>query len=98
MALFDMPLDSLRDYRPQLSEPEDLMPFWDETLSRARASSPILSIEPVENGLTLIRTWDVTFAGHDGSPVRASNTSATAVAAASRSSAWHSRAPVTATW
>ena len=72
MALFDMPLDSLRDYRPQLSEPEDLMPFWDETLSRARtASSPILSIEPVENGLTLIRTWDVTFAGHDGSPVRA---------------------------
>src|SRR5699024_4131341 len=46
--------------------------FWEETLSQAReASSPLLSLERVDNGLTLIDTWDVTFAGHDGSPVRA---------------------------
>ena len=72
MALFDLPLEALWEYRPQLSEPEDLMPFWEETLSQAReASSPLLSLERVDNGLTLIDTWDVTFAGHDGSPVRA---------------------------
>ena len=28
-------------------------------------------IEHVDNGLTLIDTWDVSFAGHDGTPVRA---------------------------
>src|SRR5690625_5676705 len=72
MALFDLPLAALWEYRPQLSEPEDLMPFWEETLSQAReASSPLLSLERVDNGLTLIDTWDVTFAGHNGSPVRA---------------------------
>src|SRR5690625_55541 len=72
MALFDLPLEALWEYRPQLSEPEDLMPFWEETLSQAReASSPLLSLERVDNGLTLIDTWDVTFAGHNGSPVRA---------------------------
>src|SRR5690625_5573784 len=72
MAQFDLPLEALWEYRPQLSEPEDLMPFWEETLSQAReASSPLLSLERVDNGLTLIDTWDVTFAGHNGSPVRA---------------------------
>ena len=72
MALFDMPLEALREYRPQLSEPEDLMPFWEQTLSQAReASDPLLALERVDNGLTLIDTWDVTFAGHDGSPIRA---------------------------
>lgn len=72
MALFDMPLDALREYTPQLAEPADLEDFWDETLSRAReASPPIISVETVDNGLSLIDTWDVTFAGHDGSEIRA---------------------------
>lgn len=72
MALFDMPLDALREYTPQLAEPADLEGFWDETLSRAReASPPIISLEATDNGLSLIDTWDVTFAGHDGSEVRA---------------------------
>ena len=34
-------------------------------------SDPLLALERVDNGLTLIDTWDVTFAGHDGSPIRA---------------------------
>lgn len=72
MALYDMPLDDLQAYRPALEEPDDLEDFWDRTLGRARAgSAPILAREPVENGMTLIDTWDVTFAGHDGTPVRA---------------------------
>lgn len=72
MALFDMSLGALREYRPQLDEPEDLVPFWEQTLSQAReASAPLLALERVDNGLTLIDTWDVTFAGHDGSPIRA---------------------------
>ncbi|MGO3211504.1 MAG: acetylxylan esterase [Brachybacterium sp.] len=72
MALFDMPLDALREYRPTLEEPADLEDFWDQTLTQARtASAPILAQERVENGLTLVDTWDVTLAGHGGAPVRA---------------------------
>jgi len=72
MALFDMPLEALREYRPQLAEPADLDAFWAETLGRAReASPPVLGLQEVDNGLSLIDTWDVTFAGHDGSEVRA---------------------------
>ena len=71
MALFDLPLDALRDYRPEVAEPADLEEFWEETLSRARqASPPLIALEQVPNGLTLVDTWDVTFAGHDGSEVR----------------------------
>ncbi|ASK65943.1 acetylxylan esterase [Brachybacterium avium] len=72
MALFDMSLEALREYRPQLTEPDDLTSFWAETLGRSRAvSTPILSLEQVDNGLMLVDTWDVSFAGHDGAPVRA---------------------------
>ncbi|MGP9537317.1 acetylxylan esterase [Brachybacterium sp. AOP43-C2-M15] len=71
MALFDMPLDALREYRPQPTEPADLDEFWHETLTRARAASdPVLSLDRIDNGLRLIDTWDVTFAGHDGDAVR----------------------------
>src|SRR5690625_7687303 len=35
------------------------------------ASPPVLGLQEVDNGLSLIDTWDVTFAGHDGSEVRA---------------------------
>ena len=71
MALFDLPLDSLHEYRPELTEPEGLDAFWAETLSRARsASPPVLAAEQIDNGLRLVKTWDVTFAGHDGTEVR----------------------------
>lgn len=71
MALFDLPLETLRSYRPELAEPEDLDGFWAETLGRARsASTPLLRADRVDNGLRLVETWDITFAGHDGSEVR----------------------------
>lgn len=71
MALFDLPLAQLRTYRPEIDEPADLDDFWAGKLSRARAHAPIFQITPVETGLTLVDTWDVTFAGHDGDPIRA---------------------------
>ncbi len=72
MALFDLSLDALREYRPSLEEPADLSDFWEGTLSRSReTSAPILALDRVDNGLALVDTWDVTFAGHDGTPIRA---------------------------
>jgi len=72
MALFDLPLEALREYRPAVEEPDDLDAFWDDVLTRSRAASaPLLSLERIDNALSLVTTWDVTFAGHDGTPVRA---------------------------
>lgn len=71
MALFDLPLPQLREYRPELAEPADLDAFWADKLDRARAHEPILHLAPVETGLRLVDTWDVAFAGHDGDPIRA---------------------------
>lgn len=71
MALFDLPLPALREYLPELQEPADLDAFWAGTLGRAREHEVIRSIDPVETGLDLVETADVTFAGHDGAPIRA---------------------------
>ena len=37
MALFDLPLDELRDYRSRSVEPEDFDAFWSKTLDEARS-------------------------------------------------------------
>lgn len=71
MALYDLPLPALREYRPDLAEPEDFDEFWGGTLERARSVEPLLAVEQVESALTLVDTFDVTFAGHDGTPVKA---------------------------
>ncbi|MEV5200374.1 acetylxylan esterase [Streptomyces sp. NPDC053720] len=70
MALFDMPLPELRAYRPQIDEPEDFDAFWSKTLAETRAHEPAVTFEPVETGLTGTRTWDVTFAGFGGHPIK----------------------------
>ncbi len=71
MPLFDLPLPALREYLPELDEPADLDDFWSGTLARARTAEPVIEVHPVETGLSLVDTWDVTFAGHDGDPIRA---------------------------
>lgn len=71
MALFDLPLDQLETYLPPVTEPADLDAFWDEVLGRARTTPALLDAVLVDSGLSLVDTWDVTFAGFDGQPVRA---------------------------
>lgn len=71
MALFDLPLEELRSYRSDSPEPHDFDEFWERTLAEARSYDLGLTIEPVDAGLTLISTEDVTFAGFGGQPVKA---------------------------
>jgi cephalosporin-C deacetylase len=71
MALFDLPLDRLREYRPPVDEPADLDDFWAATVEEARRHAALVDVVPVDTGLITVRTWDVTFAGFDGHPVRA---------------------------
>lgn len=70
MALFDLPLDELREYRSACAEPGDFDAFWSATLQEARAFDLDARFEPVETGLSTVEVYDVTFAGFGGHPVK----------------------------
>ncbi len=66
---YDWPVEQLWSYRPTLPAPGDLEEFWDETL--AALVPDFLALEAVESGLVAVETFDVTFGGFGGDPVRA---------------------------
>ena len=70
MPLFDLPLAQLRSYTSDVRMPEDLREFWDATIGNARAYPLNARFEPVENYLSVIDTFDVTFAGYGGEPIK----------------------------
>ncbi|CAL9610186.1 acetylxylan esterase [Streptomyces sp. enrichment culture] len=70
MARFDLPLDSLREYRGSTTEPGDFDAFWSKTLAEARAHDLDARFEPVGTELSTVRVFDVTFAGFGGHPVK----------------------------
>lgn len=70
MAQFDLPIDQLRSYRPDLAAPADLDAFWAATLAEARSHDLAATFTRAENHLSLVETFDVTFAGFGGQPVR----------------------------
>lgn len=70
MALFDLPLGQLQAYKPERVEPSDFDAFWNETLDAAH-SYPINALfTPVDYKLRSIETYDVTFNGYGGQPVK----------------------------
>jgi cephalosporin-C deacetylase len=71
MAFFDLPLAELREFRPPVSEPADFDDFWRRTLTETQAHDLAVDMELVDNKLRLIDTYDVTFAGFGGTPVKA---------------------------
>jgi cephalosporin-C deacetylase len=67
----DLPLAELRRYSPTLAVPSDLESFWATTLAEARRHDLAVTFEPIDNGLAVVTTLDVTYAGFGGSPIRA---------------------------
>ncbi len=70
MAYIDFPLPELQAYLPARTEPADFDAFWQATLQQARAYSLAPVFTPVDYGLRLLETFDVTFAGFDGQPIK----------------------------
>jgi cephalosporin-C deacetylase len=70
MAYFDMPRAALQQYTPQREEPEDFDAFWTETLDETRRFPLDVHFEPVDYGLRTVETYDVTFAGYGGQPIK----------------------------
>lgn len=67
---FDLPLEKLKTYLPQRSEPADFDAFWQETLAEARRFPLEATFYPVNYGLRTVETFDVTFRGAGGSPIK----------------------------
>ncbi|MEU9167497.1 acetylxylan esterase [Streptomyces sp. NPDC048420] len=71
MPAFDLPTRELERYRPDVQEPPDFDEFWRDTLKESAQTDVLVSVRPAENGLRLTETWDVTYRGFAGDPVRA---------------------------
>jgi cephalosporin-C deacetylase len=67
----DFPLDTLRVYRPALAVPADLETFWTDTLAEARRHTLAASFTPIDTGLAVVETFDVSYGGFDGTRIRA---------------------------
>ncbi|MDE8587848.1 acetylxylan esterase [Arthrobacter sp. NQ4] len=70
MPTIDMPLEQLRSYTSSTTEPEDFDAFWDDTLTEARALPLQPVVTPVENLLSVIDSFDVSFTGYGGARIR----------------------------
>src|SRR3954454_11257134 len=68
--LIDLPLSELVQYRPELAPPPDFDAFWERTLAEARSHPLDATFEPVDAGLRTVDTFDVTFRGFGGHPIK----------------------------
>ncbi|MDT4909366.1 MAG: cephalosporin-C deacetylase [Pseudonocardiales bacterium] len=71
MPIFDLSGTQLTGYRSDVTPPPGLQAFWDETITQARAEGWEPTVERVDTGLRLVDTYDVTFSGFGGDPIRA---------------------------
>jgi len=70
MAFFDLDLEQLKVYKPPRQEPADFDAFWQATLADARRHPLDARFEPVDYGLKTVESFDVTFAGYGGQPIK----------------------------
>ena len=70
MAFFDLPIDQLRSYLPPRSEPAEFDAFWRQTLDEVRQTPLAATFEAVDYGLATVETFDVTFRGYGGQPIK----------------------------
>ena len=70
MSFFDLSLNELKTYCPDRDEPSDFDAFWQSTLEEARRFPLNASFEKVDYGLVAQETFDVTFNGFGGQPVK----------------------------
>jgi len=70
MAFFDLPLEELKQYRPERNEPADFDAFWKSTLDESRAFPLDPLFEPVDTPLKTVEVYDVTYSGYMGQRIR----------------------------
>jgi len=68
--LFDLSLEELEVYKPDRVEPDDFDAFWRASIKGARQQPLNACFEPVDYWLDTLDTFDLTFAGYGGQPVK----------------------------
>lgn len=71
MPHFDLPLDQLETYGGAVAPPSDLEAFWQSTFRDADEFPLDLRLEPLDRQFGAVETFDVSFAGSMGHPIRA---------------------------
>ncbi|MEN3008534.1 acetylxylan esterase [Pseudothermotoga sp.] len=71
MAQYDLPLEELRKYLPKRHEEPDFDEFWKKTIEETKRYFKPPQFEPVDFGLKLLDTYDVTFSGYLGQKIKA---------------------------
>ena len=70
MAFYDLTYEELKTYLPAREEPHDFDAFWQRTLAEAHAFPLNPTFEPVDFGLRTVETYDLTFSGYAGQPIK----------------------------
>src|SRR4051812_41071434 len=70
MAMFDLDLDRLQEYRPTVVEPEDFDGFWSATLTEAQRYDLDPRFDLIDVSMPVFDTYDVTFTGFGGARVK----------------------------
>ena len=68
--LFDLPLEELRLYKPERLEPPDFDDFWNQSIEESRKFELSAEFKKVDYFLSLFETYDVTYNGFGGQPVK----------------------------
>ncbi|WRS29859.1 acetylxylan esterase [Actinomycetaceae bacterium MB13-C1-2] len=71
MAFFDLPIEQLRAYKPEVCEPADFDEFWRATLEENPAASEPLEIARVAEHLSTLDVFDLTIQGYGSQPIKA---------------------------
>ena len=71
MPRFDLSLEDLQSYRPDVREPADFDDFWTETLGSSRSVAHAPTVTPVASPFTTLDVFDVTYSGFGGDPIKA---------------------------
>jgi cephalosporin-C deacetylase len=69
MAHFDLPLDQLRSYIPDVEVPADFDDFWSTELEEASRHGSDVAVEPAGDLIRSAEVLDIRFSGHGGDRV-----------------------------
>lgn len=71
MPFFDLGIDALRTYTPEVRQPADFEAFWSATLAENPFDMSAVRLTPVESDLAGLWVADVRFPGYGGDPIAA---------------------------
>lgn len=69
MNLFDMPLEKLKEYKPELSKEKDFETFWSKTIAESKEQALNAELIPVDYPIEEAKVFDLYFDGFKNSRI-----------------------------